>query len=475
MSQIIVIDSSDEDDKPLTKNNEDVKKPAAEIIKNGKDKTVEKLNNHDEFFLQFVDLCNKVVGEKEEGRKIILFLNKKYEESSLDYKNSREFRKLLQRYILKLDNGSKDVFVLVHDVVSMLDKSNKAGSEIKKEFPKRKPSEKGFNKNDLASKKRRVNIESICKDLSEKVVSDDGLRCEIKSTVSSSSSGVDVKSKEPSNNTEAGTSSTEDERTSHLRRKRKKKIKNLENLLKRISNEIIRLQNTELSLDDLEKSDTSYIVESKLKKRFMQIYTQLCKINKAPVQTGRVIEKKIKVQSSRFVEINQKVARYINNPRRGNEFPDYGDIYHLVEQANIKNNLCLTECHIEINAKEVFKEVGERLQKRREKDFVFEFGCSSIDDNKNNPDPALSDEILGKKLTENRTLAKDNMKTVIDKYSKLQNDMGERSQQNEDNGKLDDESDDSESDESNDSKTIQIDSDSSETDLDTNIGNGGAK
>ena len=123
----------------------------------------------------------------------------------------------------------------------------------------------------------------------------------------------------------------------------------LENLLKVYNDEISRLQQAELSLDDLGAEDSLYIQEHKLKRKvrlgvwwrlystcfsyklkryeytrfggglsdvfvlchlllqMMKIYEKLCELKGCNTLTGRVIEQRIHYSSSRYPEINKRV------------------------------------------------------------------------------------------------------------------------------------------------------------------------
>ena len=111
----------------------------------------------------------------------------------------------------------------------------------------------------------------------------------------------------------------------------------LENLLKVYNDEIRRLQEKELSLDDLMAEDSGYIQEHKLKGKvswsharahaqtqtrkrlqpvplcplsllqMMKIYDKLCELKGCNTLTGRVMEQRISFSGTRYPEINKKV------------------------------------------------------------------------------------------------------------------------------------------------------------------------
>ncbi|XP_077937998.1 death domain-associated protein 6-like [Gasterosteus aculeatus] len=85
----------------------------------------------------------------------------------------------------------------------------------------------------------------------------------------------------------------------------------LENLLKVYNDEIYRLQHAELNLDDLGAEDSLYIQEHKLKRKMIKIYEKLCELKSCSTLTGRVIEQRIRYNSTRYPEINKKVSCWL--------------------------------------------------------------------------------------------------------------------------------------------------------------------
>lgn len=196
------------------------------------------------------------------------------------------------------------------------------------------------------------------------------------------------------------------------------------------NDEICRLQQTELSLDDLDAEDSLYIQEHKLKRKvrlelhvqaaaagcaeatrislsfffvqMMKIYEKLCELKGCNTLTGRVIEQKIPYTSTRYPEINKKVSvlrgiymwlsqtpdrlslssqieRFINSPEAHRNPPDYQDIHKLVLRTNERYNLCLSKKLLAQIAQEAFRETVGRLQERRHFDLVYNFGSHLTD------------------------------------------------------------------------------------------------
>ena len=69
-----------------------------------------------------------------------------------------------------------------------------------------------------------------------------------------------------------------------------------------------------------------------------------------------------KFAGSRFKEINRAISRYVTETK---DFPDFGSIKGLVEQANSKYNLNLRPISIYETAKEIFRVWEQRLKTPR--------------------------------------------------------------------------------------------------------------
>ncbi|XP_003969133.2 death domain-associated protein 6 [Takifugu rubripes] len=205
----------------------------------------------------------------------------------------------------------------------------------------------------------------------------------------------------------------------------RKQIAYLENLLKMYNDEIHRLQKSELSLDDLDLEDSSFVQENKLKRKLMKIYEKLCELKGCSTLTGRVIEHRIAYSSTRYPEINKRIERFINSPEAQKNPPDYQDILQQMLRTNERYNLCLSRKQLNQMAKEAFREVGTRIQDRRHLDLVYNFGSHITDTYKPASDPALSDSSLLRKLRSNREVSVSRLEEVISKYANKQEDTEE--------------------------------------------------
>ncbi|NXL69152.1 DAXX protein, partial [Chordeiles acutipennis] len=156
----------------------------------------------------------------------------------------------------------------------------------------------------------------------------------------------------------------------------KRQIRYLENLLRVYTGEIRRLQERELDLSELDSEDSTYLQESRLKRKMMRIFERLCQLKQCSSLTGRVIEQRIPYRGTRYPEVNRRIERFINRP---DAFPDYGDILKVIQKASARHGLGLARRQMENMAQDAFREVGNRLQERRHLDLVYNFGSHLTD------------------------------------------------------------------------------------------------
>ncbi|NWH68152.1 DAXX protein, partial [Geococcyx californianus] len=156
----------------------------------------------------------------------------------------------------------------------------------------------------------------------------------------------------------------------------KRQIRYLENLLRVYMGEIQRLQERELDLAELDSEDSTYLQESRLKRKMMRIFEKLCQLKSCSSLTGRVIEQRIPYRGTRYPEVNRRIERFINRPE---VFPDYADILKVIQKASARHGLGLAQRQMENMAQDAFREVGNRLQERRHLDLVYNFGSHLTD------------------------------------------------------------------------------------------------
>ncbi|XP_053381413.1 uncharacterized protein LOC123526107 isoform X2 [Mercenaria mercenaria] len=198
-----------------------------------------------------------------------------------------------------------------------------------------------------------------------------------------------------------------------------RQIRKLEALLESIRNKIETVRERELDLDEMDSEVSDYILEDRLQRKFMKVWDKLCELHKAVKSTGRPTDKYFRYQGTRYPDINRKLEKFINKKK---VFPDYHDVRSIIMKVNKEKRLHLKSREMDDLAREAFTDVGNQLQRRRQKDFISTFHSSGVAVNPFSlyDDPALYDPELKKKLDANKKSAKSNMEKVVEKYAALQ-------------------------------------------------------
>ena len=204
--------------------------------------------------------------------------------------------------------------------------------------------------------------------------------------------------------------------------KRKKKVTNrqvrkYERLLHKLSLEIKRLSEKELTLEEMDQDDSTHILEYQLRKRATKVYEKLCELKEVQPKTGRVSERRIKFQGTRFPEINKKLEKLANLPEY---FPDFQDVFIIITKVNDRKELRLDRRKIHNMAKDAFEMIGKKLQQRRQEDFLANFSSHPTLDFVEARDPADLDLELQMKLKTNYKLGNQNLNQVTQSYEKKQ-------------------------------------------------------
>ncbi|XP_012716292.2 death domain-associated protein 6 isoform X2 [Fundulus heteroclitus] len=351
-------------------------------------------------FDEFVQHCTPLTKDCPE---VLTFLQTKHAKACPDYLCSVEFRNTLGQCLSRAQDNVSKTFVYINELCTVLKQHALKKRQL---LTKAEPpaSESGSRQQTL-----KANDKTRGKTSEE----EDEVKPEEEEEKPSASGEQE----------DGGEENPEAERKA--RRALRKQIAYLENLLKLYNDEICRLQQAELSLDDMETEDSTYIQEHKLKRKMMKIYEKLCELKGCSTLTGRVIEQRIKYTGTRYPEINKRIERFINSPEAHRNPPDYLDILHQVLRANERHNLCLSRKQLNQLAQEAFRETGSRMQERRHLDLVYNFGSRLTDAYKPATDPALGNPSLMKKLRSNREVALSRLEEVISKYAVKQDDTEE--------------------------------------------------
>lgn len=386
------------------------RKPSVVIL----DSDEEEEQTTHELFQRFVKAMQPFLERKE-----VLLLRVKFAEIRPEYASSSTFRDMLRRRASQV--RKTDVYIHFNEVLKdLISKAAYYGTNaIKNE--QHDVRTVGESTSDSIDSSRNTSMagkfesdqQGICHGpstpgKSAQSTQSNGLVIDL----SGESSSQDFKS--PKNPT--GHLSQEDREVIIRKKKRKKKIQKLERKLKNVSDEIKRLSQTDLSLEEMDFADSNYIRESRLKNQFNTIWEKICTLKGRPPDTGRVVEQGIKIKSSRFPAIDRGVQKFLKK-RRG--FPNIFDIRNIVIRANKKHNLRLTQSVLQEIAADVFTDIGNKLQKKRKKDFDYNFGCHLTDNCLSSLDPALNDDTLRKRLDENKKKGQSAMESVFEKYVHL--------------------------------------------------------
>ncbi|XP_068566936.1 LOW QUALITY PROTEIN: death domain-associated protein 6 [Cebidichthys violaceus] len=356
-------------------------------------------------FTEFVEHCST---HTQDCPEVLTFLQTKHAKASPEYLSSVEFRNTVGRCLTHTQANRSKAFVYINELCTALRKHaakrrqaltkvepGLSTSSSSVQFPSDLPKRKDGSKDEMNEEEEGVKPAA-----GDKHPSSSGLQ--------------------------EGNNKEEQQAEKKAKRASRKQIAYLENLLKVYNDEICRLQQAELNLDDLGTEDSLYIQEHKLKRKMIKIYEKLCELKECSTLTGRVIEQRIPYKSTRYPEINRKIERFINSPEAQQNPPDFQDIFQQVLRANERHNLCLSRKQLDQIAQEAFRETGRCMQERRHLDLVYNFGSRLTDAYKPATDPALEDPSLLRKLRSNREVALSRLEEVITNYAIKQEDVEEQ-------------------------------------------------
>ena len=193
--------------------------------------------------------------------------------------------------------------------------------------------------------------------------------------------------------------------------KRKSRLLRLEKKLKNLQKQIKRFQETELSLDDMNEDDSPYLRCDYLMQKFVRTWEEICFLTKSSPQIFVQIPESY--SGTDFEVINKKVQKIVDE----DIFPDYNDIVELLEHYDMKKNLHIPKETIPELAKQVFRDVGKLVKKKRRQDFLHHFGCHLTDRVRMEEDPAISDKQLLGELQEYDREGTDKLEKLLDEFA----------------------------------------------------------
>ena len=380
-----------------------------------------------ELFKQFI-----VKAERHIPHYVVVFLKVKFAEAPSDFVSSTKFKSSLKWRTKQLDESN--AFIFTGDVCKLLGADLKQDELKSKTEGVKKAEQEAIDgvfssaRNKITNRveenvnKDAVRLTTDCSDGKESgsVVRK---RASVKTATEASTSSaefptsvhVEVTKEGKSKRKTNGTTDPSRSKLSLTPRKRQVRINRLKEKLKHVSDKIKILNQAELSLEEMNMSDSTYIQECRLKERFNKIWAKLCKIRGRPTDTGRVIEKDVKCPSTGFPEIDRAVNKFLKKKR--GRFPDKFDISRVIQDAKREHGLKISSQALREISDEVFVAIGNKLQERRKLDFSNNFGCHLTDDYSASNDPAINDLALQRKLEENKKISKRALEDVFNKYA----------------------------------------------------------
>ncbi|NXH17067.1 DAXX protein, partial [Bucco capensis] len=343
---------------------------------------------NERLFREFLELCSQLT---EEHPEVLPFLISRQQKASPDFLSSAELRNVLSRCLSRVQTRHNKVYVYINELCTVLK---------------------------AHTLRRKLSLTSS----SSPSASSAGPASSSCPQQPSTSPQPPPPPLPPPSSSPTTTTSSSSSSSSRPSGGSKRQIRYLENLLKVYTGEIRRLEERELDLAELDSEDSTYLQESRLKRKMMRIFERLCQLKQCSSLTGRVIEQRIAYRGTRYPEVNRRIERFINRPE---VFPDYGDILKVIQKASARHSLGLARRQMESMAQDAFREVGNRLQERRHLDLVYNFGSHLTDQYRPGTDPALVDPELAKRLRRNRTVALSRLDNVISHYAQLQDESEE--------------------------------------------------
>lgn len=162
----------------------------------------------------------------------------------------------------------------------------------------------------------------------------------------------------------------------------------------------------------MKSSNTAYLKEDYLKRKFMATWEELCSILKIPSTIEVTHEDDGLYSGTSYPEVNRRVQRLL----RSDEFPDHMDICELIERSNTKHSLGISAGEKTEMARKVFKDVGKIIKSRRIKDYKHHFGSHLTDAVKELDDPAIADEMLLERLKESLREGQGKMESLVEEF-----------------------------------------------------------
>lgn len=207
------------------------------------------------------------------------------------------------------------------------------------------------------------------------------------------------------------------------------RIRKLEKKMELYQRKIRQIMETEVTLEEMDSDTSAYLHEDVLKRHFLKAWDEWCDLLRVSPEIQMGSEKRIK-NCDNFTEY-PAINRRLNRLLQQGEFPNFYDVYKLIERVNEKHGLGLKKSELESFSKPVFKKVGEKMKQQRQEEWRHLFG-SHLTDSNVVEDPATADEDLQQKLTSNYDTGEMKMMALFDEYADRQKCEGDASANSED-------------------------------------------
>ena len=365
----------------------------------------------EELFNEFLSKVERFVAQKE----VVLLLKLKFGEARPEFVSSAKFKTALGWRTKQLNE--KNGYIYTGDICNLLAANSKQDSCTSKSECEKLAVEIDLSSPGINNGARHSTREEADENIPIIQVTIDNLEDDKPATSEEKITTVVVTS-QPSTSSATASTSTRKRTRSKLPltpQKRRSLIRKLEGKLKHICERIKILNQAELSLDEMNMNDSTYIQECRLKDRFNRIWDRICKIRERPSDTGRVTEKEVKCPQTGYPEIDRAMNKFLKTNK--GRFPDRFDIKNVFLETNKKHGLKMTPQVLNEIVDDVFVKIGNKLQKRRKRDLVLNFGCFLTDNYLASNDPALNNPALLKKLEENKRVSKRSLDEVFNKYT----------------------------------------------------------
>ncbi|KAK9719026.1 hypothetical protein QE152_g22895 [Popillia japonica] len=188
-------------------------------------------------------------------------------------------------------------------------------------------------------------------------------------------------------------------------------IAKLEHALRKIQKVLVKLEEAEVDFE--EEEDSSYMKMQRYRERAVKIYEKLCKYRNEDAHANNILYNRLDFSGSSYPEFNHVINRKFKN---NTVFPTYYDVERVLKKAMKDKNMNLSDNIFKDEAREIFKNLGNLLQKRRKLDLlnIHSSYLETVED------PAFENEELETKLKENSKDATSKIDDICEKYVKMQ-------------------------------------------------------